>query len=288
MMAYANAVILATTCSIALLSFGHIFPSSSKSLPKTVSSEIQSSIDPEDCIKPEDVVAIFESLFIHMQKVLAQLSTQIQQMQMSGQNIPDKQLRFLLKAEFERALVTQQAIVFEEHDMDEESVRDATWKFLAEENDYPKVKRSVERFQKLYETITGEKIVGRRPGTQSNRSCGEGLGGCSTQPISKEKLLNAVTIYFNALTSAMSSVVKDFQSKGLNLNDKGVSEKLNMEFASNANNVGEAALDKIGVSLEGFEAAIKKYSQDPEVGQKLAMLQMKQQQEFMAMGIPAM
>jgi len=152
-----STVIFAATFSLALISIGHLIPSSSKSSAISASSEVEKEINPEDCIKPEDIVTVFDTLFTHMQKVLAQISTQVQQMQMAGQNIPEMQLRLLLKAEFERALVAQQVIVFEKHDMDEESVRDATWNFLRHGNEYPKVKRCVERFQKLYETITGEK-----------------------------------------------------------------------------------------------------------------------------------
>jgi len=283
-----NIVLITATCSLALITLGHLFSTSSKSSPRSASSYAEKDVDPEDCIQPEGIVAIFEALFNHMQKILAQMSTQIQQMQMSGQSIPEKQLRLLLKAEFERALVAQQVIVFEEHDMDEESVRDATWSFLGRENEYPKVKRAVERLQKLYETVTGEKVIGRRPGNRKGSSVSHGSCVDSVQTISKEKLLIAATTYFDALTSAMSSVVEELKKQGLNLNEKGVIEKLNMEFASKANNVGEEALDKIGVTIDGFESSIRRYSQDREVCQKLAMLQMKQQQEFMAMGIPSL
>jgi len=133
-----------------------------------------------------------------------------------------------------------------------------------------------------------KKIVGRRPGDLDEAKGCDNVRCTEVQVISKETLLSAATIYFDALTSAMSLVVKEFQKQGLNLSDKAVTEKLNIEFASKANNVGEAALDKIGVTLDGFEAAIQKYSQDRDVGQKLAMLQMRQQQEFIAMGIPSM
>ena len=43
-----------------------------------------------------------------------------------------------------------------------------------------------------------------------------------------------------------------------------------------------------GVTLDTFRAAIEKYSSSPEVGRTLTMLQMKQQQELMALGVPAM
>jgi len=84
----------------------------------------------------------------------------------------------------------------------------------------------------------------------------------------------------------MESVVKEFKNDNEDLGDKSTSQKLHMKFASVANDVGEAALEKMGVSLNGFQEAIKAYGQDPQVGQTLAMLQMKQQQDFMALGVP--
>merc|ERR1719223_2351055 len=59
-----------------------------------------------DCIAEDDVCAIFDQLFVQMQSVLAQLSQQIQQIQMSGQSIPEPQLRQLLRQEFDRALTS--------------------------------------------------------------------------------------------------------------------------------------------------------------------------------------
>ena len=55
-----------------------------------------------------------------------------------------------------------------------------------------------------------------------------------------------------------------------------------------ANEAGEDALQSMGISLNDFRGAIEKYSGDPEVGRTLTMLQMQQQQELMAMGVPSM
>ena len=40
----------------------------------------------EEFISPDDVVSIFDALFLHMQQVLAQISQQIQQIQVTRQN----------------------------------------------------------------------------------------------------------------------------------------------------------------------------------------------------------
>ncbi len=238
------------------------------------------NLDPEDCIQPEDVCAVFDDLFLHMQSVLAQLSQQIQQIQMAGQSIPEPQLRQLLKSEFERALVSKQVDIFEKHGVDEDCLSEATWEFLEKEDEHPNVKKTVERFQKLYENVTGEKVVGRRRGVEPENAV--------VEVITKEKLLECATVYFDALTNAMGNIVKKYKAEGKNFRDPMVAQKLQMEFASVANDAGESALENEGVTLDVFKASIEKYQSDPEVGRSLAMLQMKQQQELAALGVPTM
>jgi hypothetical protein len=63
-----------------------------------------------------------------MQGVLAQLMQQIQQIQQSGQTIPEGQLKQLLGAEMERALV-KQGMVIEEFDLSLDCLEEATWEF---------------------------------------------------------------------------------------------------------------------------------------------------------------
>lgn len=238
------------------------------------------NLSPDECIQPDDVIAIFDDLFLHMQSVLAQLSQQIQQIQMAGQSIPEAQLRKILKSEFERALLAKQAEVFDKHDVDEDCLKEATWEFLDQEEQYPKVKKAVERFQTLYENVTGEKTVGKRPG-------GKGVVK-DVKDISKEQLLEAAGVYFNALTTAMGTIVTKFKDDGKDLTNPMVANQLQMEFAGVANESGEKALADIDIDMDSFKAAVEKYQSDPEVGRTLAMLQMKQQQELMALGVPTM
>ncbi len=269
---------LVTTASATAIYFA------SRALHKPSKAQTSSSssdgedLDPSECIQPEDVVAIFDDLFLHMQSVLAQLSQQIQQIQMAGQSIPEPQLRQLLKSEFERALLAKQPGIFEKHDVDEVCLKEATWEFMEKAEDFPTVKKAVERFQKLYENVTGEKVVGKMPG-------GVSAADAIVVDIPKEKLLEAASIYFEALTSAMKGVVEKHKSAGHNMNDPSVAQKVQMEFASVANDAGETALENEGITLDSFKAAIDKFSSDPDVGRALAMLQMKQQQELMALGV---
>lgn len=291
-----NALLLAAVgCSVtALFLLRSTFTSKSNSSADVPRGD---HLKPEDCIQPEDVVTIFDTLYVHMQNVIANLSQQIQQIQMTGQSIPEKQLRQLLKAEFERALIAKQTLVFEENDVDEDCLREATWEFLQDEDKYPKVKKSVERFQTLYETITKEKVVGRRPGDGKGAKVG---ADSSTKgeddsedvtkviPMTKELTLEAAAAYFDALTSTMGYIVQRFKEENRDFRDPMVVQQLQLQFAAVANDAGEEALTKIGVNIISFREGIEKHQNDPAVGRALAMLQMKQQQDFIEMGLPDM
>jgi hypothetical protein len=165
--------------------------------------------DEGDSITAEEVFKIFDRLFLEMQGVLAQLSQHVQQIQMSGQVIPEKQLRQLLKAEFERALTVKQKQVLDEFDMDESCLEEATWEFLDDEEKYPKVKMSVERFQKLWENISGESVVGIRPGKESESKSAE-----PTELLTAAKTIEVAEIYFDSLTNAMTELVQGIKAEG--------------------------------------------------------------------------
>lgn len=239
-------------------------------------SKIQ-DIDEEDFITEEEVVQIFDRLFLEMQGVLSQLMQQIQQLQMAGQQIPEKQLKQLLKAEMERALGVKQTAILEQFDMDYDCLEEATWEFLEDEDAHPKVKKAVERFQKLWENATGDDIVGWRPGKSVNR-----LEGVSI--LSPERTIEVADKYFSSLTEKMRSLVNEYKAAGKNLQDPAAQQELNMDFAKSANDTGEEALKQEGVTLPQFEASVKEHSNNPTVGRALAMLQMKQQQDLMAIG----
>lgn len=283
----ANKAVVAAAAAGSVLLLAVAGPSLKRKLFPSEDAEIPGDLGEigggEDHITAEDVVTIFDQLFVQMQSVVAQLSQQIQQLQMAGQQIPEKQLRTILKQEFERALAARQAAIFEENDVDEDCLREATWEFMEQPDVYPKVKRSVERFQKLYENITGENVVGRRPGDDKAL-----VGAKAGDLLSQEKLIEAAQVYFEALTKGMGDIVKRMKAEGKNLRDPSVGQALQMEFASTANESGEAALKEMGISIDTFRSSIEKHSQSPEVGRVLTMLQMKQQQELMAMGVPSM
>ena len=233
-----------------------------------------------DFITADEVIKIFDRLFLEMQAVLAQLSQQVQAIQMSGQQIPEKQLRMLLRGEFERALGIKQKIILEEYDMDEDCLEEATWEFLENEEEHPKVKKAVERFQRLWENVSGESVVGKRPGQE-----GEAKETEPSELLDAQRTVEVAEVYFNALTDAMGELVHGMKQQGKNLRDPATAHELQVQFASIANEAGEEALKSVGVTQAQFQKSIEANAQNPMVGRSLAMLQMKQQEAMMSMGV---
>ncbi|KAL3806067.1 hypothetical protein ACHAXA_011709 [Cyclostephanos tholiformis] len=268
--------------------------SSSSTRPKTDLADLDDvdDDDVEDFIAPDDVVTVFDKLFMTMQQVIMQLSQQVQQIQMSGQVIPERQLRQLLKAEFERALIACQDKVFEDNNVDADCLEEATWEFMERPEQYPKVKRAVERFQKLYESISGEDVVGWTP--RSDRTGGGGsdeVGYPSSAVARKDltpvELMTAATLYFDAITKSMIELSDAWKAAGRDFKDPGVVTQFQLEASTDANEAGEEKLEsEMGITMSDFRSAIDRHSRIPSVGQTLGMLQMKQQQELIAAGVP--
>ncbi len=256
--------------------------SSSDEAPSQELAEIDDDLEEGDYITGDDVAKVFDRLFMEMQAVLAQLSHTVQQIQMSGQVIPEKQLRQLLITEYERALTVKQQQALNEADIDYDCFEEATWEFLEKEDEYPKVKKSVERFQKLWENVSGENVVGKRKGDKTEKKPEEKI-----QVLSPERTIEVAEVYFDTLTSAMGDLVQKFKQDGKNLRDPSVAQQLQMEFSSVANDKGEEALKEIGITQMQFQKSIEANASVPAVGRSLAMMQMKQQQALISMGVPA-
>lgn len=232
----------------------------------------------EDFITPEEVTKIFDRLFMEVQGIFSQLMQQIQQLQMAGQKIPEAQLQALLKQELERGLAGRQKTVLDEYDMDYECLEEATWEFLEDEEKYPQVKRAVDRFQKFWESTTGQPVAGWRKGQAAKKDAAP-----PEEPLSAEDTIEAAEKYFDGITEAMRSLVKEYREAGKDLKQPAVANALNMDFSQRANPAGEAALEKLGVSSSKFEASVKAHSNDENVAKAMKMMQMRQQKELQSM-----
>lgn len=278
-------VLIGSALLVAAVAAKSLLSKNSSSESSRALVEIDDGYDEGDFITGEDVSKVFDRLFMEMQAVLAQLSHTVQQIQQSGQVIPEQQLRQLLVTEYQRALAAKQKQALDEADMDYDCFEEATWEFLEKEEEHPKVKKSVERFQRLWENISGESVVGKRKGGGSNNES-SAAPATPIEILPAEKTVEVAEIYFDALTHAMGRLVDEFKQEGKNLRDPVVAQQLQMEFSSVANDKGEEALLELGVSQAQFQKSIEANASNPSVGRALAMLQMKQQQALVAMGVP--
>ena len=269
-----SALLLAAAAATSYISSKNSSSESSRELVE-IDDEV---LEGEVFITGDDVCKVFDRLFMEMQAVLAQLSHTVQQIQQSGQVIPEQQLRQLLITEYERALTVKTKQALDEADMDDDCFEEATWEFLDKENEYPKVKKSVERFQKLWENVSGENVVGKRKGgVQKEEEVVEILPA--------EKTIEVAEVYFDALTTTMGDLAAKFKEDGKDLRDPQVAQQLQMEFSGLANDKGEEALKELGISQLQFQKSIEANASDPQVGRALAMLQMKQQQALASLGV---
>ena len=269
-----SALLLAAAAATSYISSKNSSSESSRELVE-IDDEV---LEGEVFITGDDVCKVFDRLFMEMQAVLAQLSHTVQQIQQSGQVIPEQQLRQLLITEYERALTVKTKQALDEADMDDDCFEEATWEFLDKENEYPKVKKSVERFQKLWENVSGENVVGKRKGgVQKEEEVVEILPAAKT--------IEVAEVYFDALTTTMGDLAAKFKEDGKDLRDPQVAQQLQMEFSSLANDKGEEALKELGISQLQFQKSIEANASDPQVGRALAMLQMKQQQALASLGV---
>ena len=136
---------------------------------------------------------------------------------------------------------------------------------------------------RLWENISGENVVGIRPG-KPNESKSESQSEILAAP----KVVEAAEVYFGALTEAMGDLVKKYKAEGKDLRQPATAQQLHMEFATVANDKGDEALKAMGITTAQFQRSIQANAEDPTVGRSLAMLQMKQQQALMSMGVPTM
>ena len=278
-----SAILLVAGLGYMALSGGDSDSSSSKSKAISDSLVVVTDIDEggdgdgADCITAQEVTKIFDRLFREMQAIFGQLLQQIQAIQMSGQNIPEVQLRAMLRGEMERALTAKQKLILDEFDMDIECLEEATWEFLKTEDKYPELKTAVNRFQKFWENVSNEEHMGWRPGKELSQ-------GPPPETLSADRLIEVAQIYFDTLTNQMKDMVAEYKAQGKDLKSPTVQHQLNMEFSEKGQTAGEEALKVQGVSMSQFEHSVKAHSDNPTVSRQLQIMQMKQQQELTSIG----
>jgi hypothetical protein len=288
-----SVLLMAGSALLVAAAVSQLLPSSKKKdRSSSSSSTADVDVDVNDVeslfITDDEVCKIFDRLFMDMQAFMANLTQQIRQIQMSGQNLPDEQITSILVSEFERFLGAKQAAVFDEFNVDADCLEEAVWEFMDEPERHPKVVKSVERFQRLYETFSGESVVGWRPGraVAVERETTAAAAADGGELLDAVATVRAAEAYFAALTRAMKELVDSFAAEGKDLTNPIVAQELSARYASVANDAGEEGLNEMDVSLNTFQSSIEHHSSNPTVARALTTLQMKQQQDIMSMGVP--
>jgi hypothetical protein len=246
-------------------------PSESRALATVTEIDDEDHQDQGDFITESDVCKIFDQLFTELQNAFSQLMNQVQQLQMAGQRIPEQQLQIIMKQELERALRMKQGPIVEMAGLDMDCFEEATWEFIDQKN--TKVQTAVERIQKLWQTATGELVVGWKPGKELVMS----------EPLGPDETVVAATAYFKALTECMRRLIQEYEIQEKDLQSPAVQQQLNLDFGTQANEAGEAALEHLGYSQAQFEASVAAHKDNNDVARALTMLSMQQQQDFATM-----
>ena len=104
--------------------------SSSRALTTVTEIDDDGNEGETEYITENDIVKIFDQFYLELQNAFSQLMNQVQQLQMSGQRIPEQQLQLIMKQELERALRTKQGSIIEMANIDLDCFEEATWEFL--------------------------------------------------------------------------------------------------------------------------------------------------------------
>jgi hypothetical protein len=169
-------------------------------------------------------------------------------------------------------------------DIEEACFEEATWEFLREPDLYPKVEQEVNRFQKLWERVTGQSVHGWRPWKEV---AGDNDVSKNVEPLSPERTIEIASVYFTALTEHMRTLISNFKNEDPNIDFRNPSaaQRLNTAFASTAQDAGESALTANGSTLDQFQASVQANAENPSVGRALAMIQMQHQQQLQGMAL---
>jgi hypothetical protein len=240
--------------------------------------DIHNNQETIEYITEKDVVKVFDQLYLELQNAFSQLMIQVQQIQMTGQRIPEQQLQLIMKQELERALLTKQGPILEMANIDADCFEEATWEFLHPNppSGLPPsttVRTAVEKIQKVWQTATGEHVVGWTPFSEP----------ITAEPLTPEETIHAATVYFQALTDCMRRLIGEYELSGKDLRNDAVQQELNIDFSNQANEAGDTALQSLGYNQAQFEVSVAAHQGDPNVARALTMLSMQQQQDFATM-----
>lgn len=261
-----GAALVAASLGLGYMTYANSTESGARSL-----TDIEDE-DEGDFITEEEVVQIFDKLFLEAQNKIAEIMGQIQKMKMIGQNIPDAQIQMFMRQELEESISKKQKALTAQAGIDDICLEEAVWEFI--EKGSSKVKTTVERLQRLWQTTTGESVVGWRPGVQQ----------AVEDILSPAETIDAAKVYYDSITAAIKGVVLEYKQSGKDLQSPSVQQDLNLDIAQATTPAAETGLAKVNISQSQFEASVKEHMNNPKVAQALTVLQMQQTREIQGVG----
>lgn len=274
-----NTAVLATGAAllaigVGLLTMGSSSKSNSNELTIREITDADDGGDNDDIITEDDVTDVFEKIFLEAQNKTAIVMQQVQQLQRMGNTLPEGQIQAALHETLTSAIETTQKAALEAAGIDEDCFEEAVWEFVVDDKNR-KVITAVERLQRLWQSTTGEPVVGWTPGRTM----------AIPDVLSPQETIVVAHEYYTALTNAIKSVVLKFQNNGHNMQSPSVQQELNMAAGTIGAQLAEEALQNMNVTQVQFEASVKAHSDNEDVARAITMLNLKQRQELQAIGL---
>jgi hypothetical protein len=281
-----NTAILAAGASLLAIGVGFLALGSSSSKGSTKNDDSQElvlrEIDDDlviessagDFITEDDIIDVFDKIFLEAQNKTALIMQQLQQLQRMGNTLPEAQVQAVLHQTLSEAIQTTHMAALDAAGIDEDCFEQAVWEFVVDDQNRTVI-AAVERLQRLWQSTTGEPVVGWTPGRTME----------TPDILDPGETIEAARVYYDALTNGIKDVVLQFRADGKNLQSPTIQQELNMAIGTTGGKVAEEALLSINVTQVQFEASVKAHSDNENVARALTMLSMKQQQELQSIGI---
>jgi len=309
-------VVVPALTALVVVTWAHVYTSCSSG---PSSSGDSSTSDPS--VDAETVVAVFEALNKEMQSNLTKLVQMVQQIQASGQQIPDAQIQMWVVQEYEKGLTNVQSKVFSDHGVDEDELEEAVKFYLSQPEAYPGVSKVIQMFKvrigrgqkdgwsegsersELHDAVLFNALT---PSTRRfpprpalpfahPQNLYKSIGGkppekdvAMPKDVDLDKFCSILTTYMSSMTDCMGSIVSEYRASTgkdgtFSEEDLGV---IRQKFSSTADDVTNDVLKKeYGIDQDQFTKLMEAYQTSQKVQVLVQELGHKQNVYFKSLGL---
>ena len=197
----------------------------------------------------------------------------LQQIQASGQQVSEQQLQMWLLQQYESSVLSNQARIFKDHNLEESDVREAVDVYYNSSSPNPAVVKSISKFKGLYKSIGG------RPPSGASVEL--------PKDIDLAKFCEIVKVYMEAMTECMRKIVSSHSdSSGSSTFSQSDLASIRSEFQAKADDYSNSVLkENYDIDQDTFAALMEHHQTDPNVQMLVQQLGAAQNQAFKSMGI---